>query len=350
MSRRWQDAVIGEDLPLLQAVERLDEVALQILLVTDAHGRLVGTVTDGDVRRAILRGIDLHSPLAAAMHRDPVTIDPGASREAAVHIMRQRGVRQLPRVAPDGRVVGLELLEPLVQPVRDNWALVMAGGLGTRLRPLTDDTPKPLLRVGGRPLLETIVEALALHGFRRIFLSVNYRADQVESHFGDGSRFGVEIAYLREEEFLGTAGALSLLPEAPSEPMVVMNGDILTRVDFGQLLGFHERTGAGMSMCVREYEIEVPYGVVEVDGETVTSIVEKPTTRHFINAGIYVLTPELVRMIEPGVRLDMTDLAERALAAGHLVGAFPIHEYWLDIGHLEDYEQAQREFARHFRS
>ena len=349
MSARWQDAVVGQDLRLLDAIARLDAVALQILLVTDDDGRLVGTLTDGDVRRAILRQMPLDSGVADAMYRSPTTISLGTSRDEAMRRMRERHLRHIPILDATGRPVGLELLDEVAaQPTRQNAVVLMAGGLGTRLRPLTEKTPKPLLRVGGRPLLETIIESFAEHGFTRFFLSINYRADQVEAYFGDGSRFGVRIEYLREDEALGTAGALSLLPLTPTEPIVVMNGDILTRLDFGQLIDFHTRTNAELTMCVREYEVEVPYGVVEVEGEQVTSLVEKPTARHFVNAGIYVLAPSLIAIIGDGERLDMTDLAHRVMAGEGRLSAFPIREYWLDIGRLKDYERAQADFARYF--
>jgi dTDP-glucose pyrophosphorylase len=347
--RRWQDTVVGQDLPLLDAIARLDAVALQILLVTDEDGRLVGTVTDGDVRRAILRQMPLDSRVADAMYRSPTTISLGTSRDEAMSRMRELHLRQLPILDAAGRPIGLELIDEVpAPPIRPNAVVLMAGGLGKRLRPLTEKTPKPLLRVGGRPLLETIIQSFAEHGFTRIFLSINYRADQVEAYFGDGSQFGVRIEYLREDEALGTAGALGLLPQTESEPIVVMNGDILTRLDFGQLIDFHTRTNAQLTMCVREYEVEVPYGVVEVEGEEVTSLAEKPTARHFVNAGIYVLRPSLIAIIGEAERLDMTDLAHQVMARNGRLSAFPIREYWLDIGHLKDYERAQADFTRYF--
>lgn len=349
MTDRWREVVVRASTPLLDAIAVLDATALQILMVVDDEGRLVGTVTDGDVRRGILAQRPLDGPVADVMYAAPTTRPVGVSRDEARRAMRHAKVRQLPLLDDDGKPAGLELLDDGVTRERPNAVVIMAGGLGTRLRPLTEGMPKPLLRVGGRPLLETIIEAFAEHGFHRFHLSVNYRADQVEAHFGDGRRLGVAISYLREDEFLGTAGALSLLPEVPDAAVVVMNGDILTRVDFGQLVEFHERTGADMTMCVREYDVEVPYGVVEVDGERVTSIIEKPTTRYFINAGIYVLAPEVLATIRPGERLDMTDLAAQITRRGGTISAFPIREYWLDIGHLEDFERAQAEFAQHFR-
>ncbi len=349
MSDRWNATVVPSSMPLLEAMRVLDASGLQVLLVVDPDGRLAGTVTDGDVRRAILAQQPLDGPVLDASHRSPTTAPAGIGRAEARRLMRGAAVRQLPLLDEGGRPTGLELLEAGERsPARPNPVVIMAGGLGKRLRPLTEETPKPLLQVGGRPLLETIIDAFAEHGFSEFYLSVNYRADQVESHFGDGSAIGVRIAYLREDDFLGTAGAVSLLPSVPDHPVVVMNGDILTRVDFRQLIEFHDRTAAEMTMCVREYDVEVPYGVVEVDGERITSLVEKPTTRHFINAGIYVLAPEVVAAVRPGEPTDMTDLAADVLAREGNLRAFPIREYWLDIGHLEDFERAQADFARHF--
>jgi len=345
---RWADTIVESSMPLLEAIRALDAAAFQILLVVDGDGRLVGTVTDGDIRRAMLAQKGFETAVEEIANLTPRTAPVGTAPAEARRLMRSASLRHLPLLDEAGRPVGLERLDGDATPNRGNEVVIMAGGLGSRLRPLTETTPKPLLSVGGRPLLETIIEAFIEHGFRRFRIALNYRADQVETHFRDGRRFGASIEYLREESFLGTAGALGLLPSPPTEPVVVMNGDILTKVDFSQLLEFHERTGAEMTMCVRDYEIEVPYGVVEVEGDVVTSLVEKPTTRHFINAGIYVLAPELVASVPRDARTDMTDLAASVLERNAKLCAFPIREYWLDIGHLEDLERARAEFAHYF--
>jgi NDP-sugar pyrophosphorylase family protein len=220
----------------------------------------------------------------------------------------------------------------------------MAGGLVNRLRPLTDECPKPMLKVGNKPLLETIVENFIEYGFHRFYISVNYMADVVESYFGDGSRWGVDIEYLHEEHRLGTAGALSLLPETPTEAILVMNGDLLTKVNFKQLLDFHYGHQAQATMCVREYDFQVPYGVVKIDGQRITSIDEKPIQRFFVNAGIYVLEPEALDLISSNIFFDMTTLFEKLIELKKEPAVFPIREYWLDIGHLADYNRANGEY------
>jgi dTDP-glucose pyrophosphorylase len=345
----WRAAALPRTATVRDAMERLDAAGTQIVLVVDAGDRLLGTITDGDIRRAILRQTDLGSPVAMVMNPQPVTAHIGGPLETLVALMRERRIHQLPLLGPDGRVAGLELLDRLMAArSRGNAAVIMAGGLGTRLRPLTDEVPKPLLEIGGRPLLDTTIERLAGHGFRHLYLSVNYRADQIETAFGDGSRHGVRIDYLREDAFLGTAGALSLLPEPPTAPLLVMNGDILTTLDFGQLIDFHVAEAADLTMCIRQISTRVPYGVVDLDENRIISITEKPEQQHFVNAGIYVLEPAVVAGIAAGRKLDMTELAQRVGTGGGTVAAFPIREYWLDIGQPADFERAQEEYARAF--
>ncbi len=334
-------------------MQRLDSARTQIVLVVGADDRLLGTITDGDIRRAILRQDDLHAPVAQVMNPNPVTARSADGIAVLVARMRDRNVHQLPILGPDGRIEALELLDDLTasprgERARDNVAVIMAGGLGTRLRPLTDTTPKPLLDIGGKPLLETSIGSLAAHGFRRLYVSVNYRADQIEAYFGDGAERGLEIGYLREDEFLGTAGALSLLPAVPESPLLVMNGDILTRLDFGQLMDFHTAEGAELTMCICQISTRVPYGVVDLDENRVVTITEKPERQHFVNAGIYVVAPALVAGLARGRHLDMTELAQEVGARGGTVVAFPIREYWLDIGQPADYEKAQQDYARVF--
>jgi NDP-sugar pyrophosphorylase family protein len=232
--------------------------------------------------------------------------------------------------------------------MRDNWVVLMAGGLGSRLRPLTDECPKPMLRVGNKPLLETIIETFIEQGFRRFFISVNYMADTIKEYFGDGSRWGAEIQYLEETSRLGTAGALSLLPEKPQAPLLVMNGDLLTKINFRQLLDFHREHHAQGTMCVREYEFQVPYGVVKMDHHRITGFEEKPIQRYFVNAGIYVLEPQALQHIPHGVFFDMPSLFQTLMADRQEAVVFPIREYWLDIGHMADYDRANGEFARNF--
>jgi dTDP-glucose pyrophosphorylase len=347
--KTWKATLIGPDATIRDAIGTLDDGALQIALVVDPAGRLVGTVTDGDVRRALLRGLGLDTPIHAAMNPSPITFPASMPPQARFALMRQRDLKQVPILDDMGRIVGLETIEELLhQGRRDNWVVLMAGGLGQRLRPLTQDCPKPLLPVGGRPLLETILQNFVAQGFSRFFISVNYKAEMVKEHFGDGSRWGVEIEYLHEDTKLGTAGALALLPARPELPMIVMNGDLLTATNFGRLLDFHDEQTAAATIAVREYSMQVPYGVVTVEHNYLTGIIEKPMHAWFINAGIYVIGPQVLDRIGQGETLDMPSLLERVLAASQTVATFPIREYWLDIGRIEDLERATLEYPTVF--
>lgn len=342
--------LVARDATLRRTIEQIDANTKGIALVVDDEGRLLATVTDGDVRRAILARLDLDGPLSEllstpALHlrAEPVSAQPGTPAGQLIHLMTEAEVRHLPLVDAEGRVVDLVLLDDLVREYElPLTAVVMAGGFGTRLMPLTEDLPKPMLPVAGRPLLEHIIDQLRVCGIRRVSLTTHYKAGVIADHFGDGDGFGVDIDYLEEGTPLGTAGALSLLQEG-TEPLLVMNGDILTKVDFRAMLDFHREQGAAMTVAVRLEEIQLPYGVVSTDGVHVRGIEEKPTLRHFINAGIYLLSPEVRRHVPDGIRFDMTQLVERLIADGEPVVSFPIREYWLDIGHATTYEQASRD-------
>lgn len=336
--------------PIIRAVEAIETGACQIALVIDTDRHLIGTVTDGDVRRGILRGISLEQPIECIMNGTPLVAEANVGRDAILRLMRDRELHHVPVVDLNGRLIGLETLDDLIlRENPDSWVVLMAGGLGTRLRPLTDTTPKPLLSVGGRPLLETIIENFANQGFSRIFLSVNYKAEMFEQHFGDGSRFGVNIQYIHEPDRRGTAGALSLLPYCPEHPLIVMNADLLTTLDFRQFLEFHRLHGSKATMGVREYSFQVPYGVVEADGVRLVSISEKPVNKFFISAGMYILEPQVLDRIPVGCFYDMPTLLQSLANDKQEVAVFPVREYWLDIGRLDDLERAQDEFGKFFR-
>jgi dTDP-glucose pyrophosphorylase len=348
--KHWKKIILSRDLSIREAIKVIDTGALQIALVVDEQQRLIGTVTDGDVRRGILRDVSLDDPTDLVMNTHPTVVRAGDSREDILTLMRQKSLHQVPVVDQQGCLVGLEILEDLLRPRRrDNWVVLMAGGMGTRLQPLTENCPKPMLQVGGRPILETILQNFIDLGFYRFFLAVNYLADQIEEYFKDGSRWGVEISYLHEKQRLGTAGALSLLPEVPEQPILVMNGDLLTKVDFGQILQFHQEHQAAATMCVREYDYQVPYGVVKADRHRFTGIDEKPIQCFFVNAGVYALSPTTLQLIEPNTPLDMPVLFDRLVANGQETVVFPIREYWLDVGRMNDFERANGEFQEIFK-
>lgn len=325
----------------------LDQSTLQIVLVVDASGRLMGTVTDGDIRRGLLRDLGMAAPVAAVMNSEPLTAPQGLSRLELLETLRRHDLHHIPIVDGEGRVVALESDTELYEGAeRDNWVVLMAGGLGQRLRPLTNDVPKPLLEVGDRPLLEIILDRFIVQGFRRFFVSVNYRAEMVKAHFGNGGRFGCEIDYLEEHEPLGTAGAIGLLPARPESPFLVMNGDLLTTVNFENLASFHAQNGADLTLCVRRYSHQIPYGVAEIRGNQVIGIVEKPSHDCYISGGIYVLSPDVLSRLQPARRIDMPDLMRDLIDGGRRVAAFPVTEYWVDIGRIEDLERVRNEVGQ----
>ena len=341
----WRKASVRPEDSIRTAIEAIDSSETKVIVVVDGEDRLLGTVTDGDVRRGLLRGVSLDDPVDRVMNGSPVSHTTSGSSEEALQVMREKEVGVIPILDSAGRVVQLQTQEELLFPsVAETWVVLMVGGLGSRLRPLTDDTPKPMLKVGDRPLLETIVRSFAEQGFRRLFLCVNYRADAFKDHFGDGSQLGVEISYLHEDRLLGTAGALRLLPEPPPGPLIVMNGDLLTSVDFRHLLDFHRTQAADATMCVRDYHLEVPYGVAVIDDHRLVAISEKPRHHFFVNAGIYVLSPASLEVIPPSGPYHMTELFQALIDGGHGTTVFPIREYWLDIGRVNDLERAQGDF------
>lgn len=345
--QRWESVLIGPDTSLEDAVATLDRVALRIVLIVDPERRLLGTLTDGDVRRSLLKHLPLNIKVSEVMCASPQTVERGWSKERILAVMEKYQLLQLPVIDAHRRVVGLETLHGLLhRKQHDNPVFLMAGGFGSRLRPLTQHCPKPLLKVGDKPILELILESFISAGFHKFFISTHYMPEMICEYFGDGSQWGVSIRYVHEEEPLGTGGALGLLPHDEIDlPVFMMNGDLLTTLNFQNLLEFHLEHQGVATMCVREYEHCVPYGVIQSEGHRIRSMVEKPVHRFFINAGIYLLSPELVKGVMPGTRVDMPTLLEKQIALAKDVNMFPIHEYWLDIGRMEDFKRAQTDIA-----
>ncbi|WP_457749357.1 nucleotidyltransferase family protein [Sulfurimonas sp.] len=332
-----------------EALSVIDKGALRIAIILDAQNKVIGTLSDGDIRRGLLNGLTLDSSIENIYFQDPVVANVNDPKELIVQKAVRKQVYQIPIVDDDGRLVKIEELSKLLKTeAKTNRVILMAGGLGTRLHPLTQDTPKPLLKVGNKPILETIIENFAKYGFVNITISVNYKAEMIKEYFGDGSSLGVNIDYIQESKRLGTAGALSLIKERPQEPFFVMNADLLTNVNFEHLLGFHMMEHSVATMCVREYDYQVPYGVIETDGSKILSIKEKPVHKFFVNAGIYMLSPQTFEYIPKNEFYDMPTLFEDIIKNDLKSISFPIHEYWLDIGRMSDFEQAQNEYGEIF--
>ncbi len=348
--KNWELTLIAPDAPILDAIRILDEDAARICLVTDADRKLLGTITDGDTRRGFLRKLALSEPVSKVMNATPCAAGPDQTSQEILETMTRLQFRQMPLLDAMGRVIGLQTMDELFsrQARRPNRVVLMAGGQGARLRPLTDNMPKPLIPVGEKPVLETILESFAEQNFQKFYLSVNYKAEMVEDYFGDGSRWGVEIRYLHEDKPLGTAGPLGQIEDTLEDPVIVMNGDLLTRVNFGHLLDFHREQDTLATMGVREYDVQVPFGVVQIERSRIARIDEKPLHKFFVNAGIYVIDPQALSLIPRGQPMDMPDLFQAMIAKGHKPAAFPIREYWLDIGRLDDLNQANVEFDQVF--
>jgi dTDP-glucose pyrophosphorylase len=334
--------LVPEGGTIREAMVAIDRAAGRLALAVDVDGRLVGVATDGDIRRALLRGHELDDPIAAILTRQYISIDASANRNDALEFLRARRIAAVPVIDADHRPVGLHLVHDFVDRVeRSNWAVVMAGGRGVRLRPLTETVPKPMLRVAGRPILERIVLHLVGFGIKRIFLSVNYLSEQIEDHFGDGQRFGCRIDYLREDAPLGTAGALGLLPERPVDPFLLMNGDLVTSADLGGLLDQHVASGACATIGIRRYLHTVPFGCVERDGDRVTRLDEKPTLSREVNSGIYALDPSVLELVPADRPASTPELIAALLDRGDLVEAFEIEDDWIDVGQREQLAAAR---------
>ncbi len=338
----WCHAILSVDATLQQAIRNLDQVAIKIVLVVNESGKLEGTVSDGDIRRGLLKGLDLNSPITSVIHRNALVVPPDMGRDMVMQLMVANKIQQIPVVDENHHLVGLHLWDEITTPpMRSNLMVIMAGGKGTRLRPHTESCPKPLLPVAGKPMLEHIIERAKLEGFSHFVLAIHYLGHMVEDYFGNGEWLGVRIDYLREQSPLGTAGALGLLNPRPREPFVVTNGDVITDIRYGELLDFHVRHNAAATMAVRVHEWQHPFGVVQTQGVEITGFEEKPVARSHINAGVYALDPDALSELGADVHCDMPTLFERLQAKAKRTVAYPMHEPWLDVGRPDDYDAAK---------
>lgn len=329
---------------VLKALELLDLHALRIVLVVDENNHLLGSITDGDIRRGLLKGQDLHASVESVMHTSPYSIEEDKLTNRQVfEIMREKRYLALP-VIKNGQLVNIITLDDLIRTKRkENPVFIMAGGFGTRLRPLTDKCPKPMLPIGGKPLLETIISSLKEQGFYKFYISTHYLPEIIQNHFGNGEKFDIQIQYVHESEPLGTGGALSLLPRQEVDlPFIVINGDVLTNMNFSKLIDFHISQNAVATICVREFQYQIPYGVVNSEQNNIQSMTEKPSYYFDINTGIYVISPTLLEQVETQF-IGMPTILEQQIEKSQKVVSYPLHEYWLDIGQMEDYNRAQRD-------
>jgi len=342
----WKRVLIKPEKDIYHALALMNEESLRILLVVDLDRRLLGVITDGDIRRGLLRGLPLTAEASEVMNSGPLTAKFGTARVELVKMMEANEILAIP-LLDDGIVFGLETFQSHVKkPPYKNPVFLMAGGFGTRLKPLTNNCPKPLLKVGDKPILELVLDNFIKAGFQNFYISLHYLPDMIKEYFGDGARWNVRIQYVYEERPLGTGGALSLLPDDISDlPLILINGDILTTMDLSKLIEFHEEHRGMATLCVREYQHQVPFGVVTGDGNKIVSMVEKPVQRSFVNAGVYVINSEVRKRAIHNTYLDMPTLLENIIRENIDVYMFPIHEYWLDIGQIDDFNRAQMDIA-----
>tara|TARA_B110000008_G_scaffold275396_1_gene312773 strand:+ start:2849 stop:3898 length:1050 start_codon:yes stop_codon:yes gene_type:complete len=341
----WKKIILKPDDSMKTAIHLLESEALRIVMIADNDNVLMGTLTDGDIRRALIQHRDMDTHVSEIMYKDPTTVFPDDSVEMSLAIMTEKNLLQLPVVDKKGKIVGLRTIKSSLDIKKyDNLVFLMAGGFGKRLQPLTNKTPKPLIRIGEKPILETILNQFIDSGFNNFIISTHYKAQMLKEYFGDGSKWNVNISYVYEENPLGTAGALGLLPPGITDlPILIMNGDLLTKVNFKNLLEFHNKNTGVASMCVREYDLQVPYGVVNSNDNRVTNIIEKPIHKFFVNAGIYVLNPSILDSLDGKTYMDMPNFIQAQINNDLEVNTFPLHEYWLDVGHMEQLKQAQHD-------
>lgn len=341
----WRKALLVPDATIQQAISNLDQVAIKICLIVNESDELIGTLSDGDIRRGLLKGLELGSSIRNIINKNPLVVPAEVPRKMVMQLMVSNKIHQIPIVNELHQLVGLHLWDEITtQPIRSNAMVIMAGGSGVRLRPHTENCPKPMLPVAGKPMLEHIIERAKLEGFRHFFLATHYLGHMIEEHFGDGQHLGVEIEYLREQSPLGTAGALSLLSPQPDAAFVVTNGDVLTDIHYGELLDFHQGHGAKATMAVRVYEWQHPFGVVHTEGIEIIGFDEKPIARSHINAGVYAIDPDALQELSVNERCDMPTLFERLQRQGKRTVAYPMHEPWLDVGRPDDLAIARAKF------
>ncbi len=337
----WIQAILPASATIAQAIRNLDQVGIKIILVANETGVLEGTISDGDIRRGLLKGLDMNSPLTSIIHRNALVVPPKLGRELVLQLMVANKIQQIPVVDEQHQIVGLHMWDEITSPpTRTNLMVIMAGGLGTRLLPHTENCPKPLLPLAGKPMLEHIIERAKLEGFNHFVIAIHYLGHMIEEYFGTGERLGVQIDYSREKSPLGTAGALGLLNPLPNAPFVVTNGDVITDIRYGELLDFHTRHAATATMAVRAHEWQHPFGVVQTQGVEIVGFEEKPIARSHINAGVYALDPSALNVLTANAHCDMPTLFERLQANKKRTVAYPMHEPWLDVGRPDDLKQA----------
>jgi dTDP-glucose pyrophosphorylase len=342
MSYDWKNVLLKPNDPIRNALKLIEKESLKIALVVDEKLNLLGIVTDGDIRRGLLQSLSVDSPVNEVMNKSPLIAEYGTPRKELLKIMEKEQLLSIPLIK-NGVVAGVETFQhPKDIHIYQNPVFLMAGGFGSRLRPLTDNCPKPMLKIAEKPILELLINNFIKAGFINFYISTHYLGHMISDYFGDGSNWNINIQYVHEDEPLGTGGALGLLPnDMPDLPLIVVNGDIVTDVDFERVIHFHNKNNAEATICVRDYEYQIPFGVINGEGNRITSMEEKPVQQFFVNAGMYVISRNILKAVPKNTYIDMPTLLEKYIEVNKGVMMFPVHEYWIDIGRLQDYKRAE---------
>jgi len=338
---------ISKDATIKQALKVISDGASRIALVVDKKSKLLGILTDGHIRRGFLKGLDINSPVKSIIFKKPIIAKENDSKEKLLKIALSKKIYQIPVIDKNGKAIGIHVLDELIKKNKSNKVVIMAGGKGMRLRPLTKNIPKPMLKVGKKPILQTIIERFKESGYINFVICVNHKSNVIKNYFGNGDKFGIKIEYIQEKRRMGTAGAISLLKKKPKEPFFVINGDLMIKLDFEKMLDFHNENYSKATMCIAEYNLELPYGEVKLNKENIISIEEKPIHKIFVNAGVYILDPKCIDLI-PKKFFDMPSLFKKIIAKKKKTISFPIHEYWVDVGRFDDYKKAKVEYSKVF--
>lgn len=345
----WKDISVTRIEPIQRALEILNRSGAKIVLVTDEHQKLIGTITDGDIRRGLLKGIQINQSVDFVMNVKPLSLPENSSRSEIIHLMREKSILQIPLIDTSGKICEVITLDEYLRiEKKENEVLLLAGGLGSRLSSLTANCPKSMLKIGNKPILETIIETFRDQGYHNFCLCVNYLSNVIVDHFKDGSEIGVKIRYIKEEKRLGTAGPLSLHEPINTLPIIVMNADLLTKINFNDLIKFHQSHSNDVTVCLRQYDVQIPFGVVSLENDRIKEIQEKPTKNYFVSSGIYVFKPEVLKYVPGDSFYDMPTFLEDLIKNNRKVGGYPFYDYWIDIGRIDDYEKAHNEFLNFF--
>lgn len=341
----YLEICIDESASGIDAMEVLNNSEVKIALVLNKDCRLIGTISDGDIRRLILRGKSFKSNVCEIMNKDFSYLKQCSSQEDALKIMNEKKIDYIPILNNKGEVMKILSKNDFKKTTKkDNHVVIMAGGKGMRLRPFTESCPKPMINIGSKPMLEIILENCIENGFYNYFLSVNYLKEKIINYFNNGEKWDIRIDYLEEKSPLGTAGGLELIPKDINQPILILNGDILTKVNLNNILNFHLDNESDITLCVRQHNYKISFGVVETDGIELKSFHEKPQYSYLINAGIYIINPEILSLIKPNSYMDMPDLISKAKELKKRVLICPIHEYWIDVGIPEALDKATSEW------